>query len=131
MLATVCLFALCNSAYCVPTEAPKPAKEVKEPKDIKEAATASKDVKDAVKAAKDAKKTKKECAKDCGTTYDPICAHDPADAKAKPKTFGSQCALDVANCEMSTSKFYSFIFLFSLTLEGSNKQICQILKLKV
>lgn len=76
-------------------------KDVKEPKDIKEAATASKDVKDAIKAAKEAKK---KCTRDCGTQYDPICAHDPADASSKPRTFGTQCALDIHNCEMGTSK---------------------------
>ncbi|KOC59158.1 hypothetical protein WH47_11234, partial [Habropoda laboriosa] len=78
------------------------AKEVKEPKEIKEAATASKDVKEAVKAAKEAKKTKKECGKDCWDNYDPICVHDPNDTSVKSITFGSQCALDVYNCEMGT-----------------------------
>ena len=82
-------------------------KDVKEPKDIKEAATASKDVKDAIKAAKEAKKNKKDCARDCGTDYDPVCAHDPVDSSFKPRTFGTQCALDIHNCEMGTSKHES------------------------
>ncbi|XP_047366987.1 uncharacterized protein LOC124955904 [Vespa velutina] len=77
-------------------------KEIKEPKDIKESAAASKDVKDAIKAAKEAKKNKKDCARECGTVYDPICAHDPSDANIKPRTFGTQCAMEVHNCEMGS-----------------------------
>ncbi|KZC11085.1 hypothetical protein WN55_02446, partial [Dufourea novaeangliae] len=80
------------------TAVPKP---IKEPKEIKETATASKDLKDAVKAAKEAKKNKKDCAKEC-TEYDPICVHDPRNVNFKPRTFGSQCALDVYNCEMGS-----------------------------
>lgn len=75
-------------------------KPVKEPKEIKEAATASKDV----KAAKEAAKKKKDCARECGTAYEPICAHDPNDATSKPRTFGTECALNVHNCEMGTSE---------------------------
>lgn len=98
-LVTVCIFALCNDASAVPSDMDK-AKDVKEP------AVASKDVKDAIKAAKDQKKTKKECAKDCGTAYDPVCAHDPSNPSFKPRSFGTQCAMDVVNCEMGTSKFF-------------------------
>lgn len=75
-------------------------KPVKEPKEIKEAATASKDV----KAAKEAAKKKKDCVRECGTAYEPICAHDPNDAASKPRTFGTECALNVHNCEMGTSE---------------------------
>ncbi|XP_066596039.1 U-Kazal-Dg21.2 [Prorops nasuta] len=95
-----------DGAYAMPAEkdAAGAVKDVKEPKDIKEAATASKDVKDAVKAAKEAKKTKKECIRDCGKNYEPVCAHDPSNATVIPRTFGTQCAMEVANCEMG-SKF--------------------------
>lgn len=100
------MFAFCEDAYALPDNVKlDTAKEVKEPKDIKEAATASKDVKDAIKAAKEAKKNKKDCARDCGNDYDPVCAHDPADASFKPRTFGTQCALDIYNCEMGSSKY--------------------------
>lgn len=76
-------------------------RDIKEPKDIREAATASKDVRDAINAAKEAKK---DCSRDCGPDYDPFCAHDPANSNIKPRTFGSQCALDNYNCDMGTSK---------------------------
>lgn len=79
-------------------------KEMKEIKDIKEAATVSKDIKDAIKAAKEAKKNKKDCPNECRDEYDPVCVHDPADSNFKPRTFGTQCAVDVYNCEMGTSK---------------------------
>ncbi|XP_017889411.2 uncharacterized protein LOC108630572 [Ceratina calcarata] len=98
-LIVACAFALLLEVDAVPADE---AKQVKEPKEIKDAATASKDVKDAVKAAKEAKKNRKDCAKECGTAYDPICAHDPNDGSFKPRTFGTQCALDVHNCEMGT-----------------------------
>ncbi|XP_076632089.1 uncharacterized protein LOC143347083 [Colletes latitarsis] len=81
------------------TVAPKPVKDLKE---IKETATASKDLKDVIKAGKEAQKNKKDCLKMCGTDYDPICVHDPNDPNYKPRTFGSQCALDFHNCEMGT-----------------------------
>lgn len=57
-----------------------------------------------IKDVKAAKEAKKKCAKDCGTNYDPICAHDPLNPNLKPRTFGTQCAMDVVNCEMGTSK---------------------------
>lgn len=105
-LIAICAFAFLEKAEAVPsdgtTASPKP---IKEPKEMKEAASASKDVKDAVKAAKDAKKSKKDCAKECSAEYDPICVHDPNDATLKPRTFGSSCALDVYNCEMGKSKW--------------------------
>lgn len=97
----VLLLAVALAVVVASSAVPAGMKEVKEPKDIKEAATTSKDVKDAIKAAKEAKKNKKNCAKEC-SAYDPICAHDPADTNFKPRTFGSQCALDVHNCEMGT-----------------------------
>ncbi|XP_018309143.1 uncharacterized protein [Mycetomoellerius zeteki] len=102
--AFLSMFTLCEETYAFPdeTKVDTTMKDVKEPKDIKEAATASKDVKDAIKAAKEAKKSKKDCARDCGTDYDPICAHDPVDSSFKPRTFGTQCALDIHNCEMGT-----------------------------
>lgn len=96
------MFAFCEETYAFPDDTKIDTKDIKEPKDIKEAATASKDVKDAIKAAKEAKKNKKDCARDCGTDYDPVCAHDPTDASFKPRTFGTQCALDIHNCEMGT-----------------------------
>ncbi|KYN34905.1 hypothetical protein ALC56_10873 [Trachymyrmex septentrionalis] len=98
------MFTLCEETYAFPdeTKVDTTMKDVKEPKDIKEAATASKDVKDAIKASKEAKKNKKDCARDCGTDYDPVCAHDPVDSSFKPRTFGTQCALDIHNCEMGT-----------------------------
>lgn len=97
------MFTFCEDTYAFPDD-PANLKEVKGPKDIKEAATASKDVKDAVKAAKEAKKSKKDCARECGENVDPVCAHDPADSNFKPRTFGTQCALDVYNCEMGASE---------------------------
>ncbi|XP_050448889.1 uncharacterized protein LOC126850207 [Cataglyphis hispanica] len=101
--AFLSMFTFCEDTYALPDDAKTTTmKEIKEPKDIKEAATASKDVKDAIKAAKDAKKNKKDCARECGNDYDPICVHDPADSNFKPRTFGTQCALDVYNCEMGT-----------------------------
>ncbi|XP_012222397.1 uncharacterized protein [Linepithema humile] len=100
-LAFLSMFAFCENTYAFPDETGATnLKDVKGPKDIKEAATASKDVKDAIKAAKEAKKSKKDCARDCGINVDPVCAHDPADSNFKPRTFGTQCALDVYNCEM-------------------------------
>ncbi|XP_029162934.1 uncharacterized protein LOC114934443 [Nylanderia fulva] len=101
--AFLSMFTFCENTYALPDDAKATTlKEIKEPKDIKEAATASKDIKDAIKAAKEAKKNKKDCARECGTDYDPICVHDPADSNFKPRTFGTQCALDVHNCEMGT-----------------------------
>ncbi|KAK0086288.1 hypothetical protein PV325_003434 [Microctonus aethiopoides] len=104
---TLCVFALCNNAHASPTSTDddkiKDTKSKDPPKDIKEiksTATASKDVKEAIKNAKDAKKMKKDCANECGAAYDPICAHDPTNSAFKPRTFASQCALDVVNCEM-------------------------------
>lgn len=106
------MFTLCEETYAFPDDAKinTTMKDIKEPKDIKEAATASKDVKDAVKAAKEAKKSKKDCARDCGTDYDPVCAHDPVDSSFKPRTFGTQCALDIYNCEMGTSKHMQAVY---------------------
>ncbi|XP_025154833.1 uncharacterized protein LOC112588553 [Harpegnathos saltator] len=102
-MAFLSMFTFCEEGYALPDDAKATTmKEIKEPKEIKEAATASKDVKDAIKAAKEAKKSKKDCARECGDFYDPVCAHDPADANFKPRTFGTQCALDVHNCEMGT-----------------------------
>lgn len=99
------MFTFCEEGYALPEDSKMVnLKNVKEPKEIKEAATASKDVKDAIKAAKEAKKSKKDCARDCGDDDDPICVHDPADSNFKPRTFNTQCALDVHNCEMGTSK---------------------------
>ena len=66
---------------------------------------ASKDVKDAIQKAKEAKKSKKNCARDCSTKYEPVCVHDPINASYKPRTFGSQCAMEVQNCEMGTSEY--------------------------
>ncbi|XP_011693303.1 PREDICTED: agrin [Wasmannia auropunctata] len=99
--AFLSMFTFCEDTYALPDEAGKvdTMKNVKEPKDIKEAATPSKEVKDAIKAAKDAKKNKKDCQRDCGTNYDPVCAHDPTDSSVKTRTFGTQCNLDVHNCE--------------------------------
>ncbi|XP_076165737.1 uncharacterized protein LOC143145852 [Ptiloglossa arizonensis] len=99
-----CVFAfLVEDVRGVPSERTTIVpKQIKEPKEIKEAATASKELKDAVKAAKEAKKNKKDCLKECGPDFDPICVHDPNDPTYKPRTFGSQCALDVHNCEMGT-----------------------------
>lgn len=104
-MAFVSMFTFCEEAYALPDDAKATTmKEIKELKEIKEAATASKDVKDAIKAAKEAKKSKKDCARECGDDYDPVCVHDPADSNFKPRTFGTQCALDTHNCEMGTSK---------------------------
>lgn len=105
-MAFLSMFTFCEEGYALPEDAKATTmKDIKEPKDIKEAATASKDVKDAIKAAKEAKKNKKDCARECGNDYDPVCAHDPADPNVKPRTFGTQCTLDVHNCEMGTSKY--------------------------
>ncbi|KAK9308871.1 hypothetical protein QLX08_001285 [Tetragonisca angustula] len=100
-LVVVCALAIIESTSAVPTDTTTTVstKRVKEPKEIKETATASKDVKAAKEAAK---RNKKDCAKECGLEYDPICVHDPNDANFKPRTFGTQCALDVHNCEMGT-----------------------------
>lgn len=106
-MAFLSMFTLCEETYAFPDDAKATTiKEIKEPIDIKEVA---KDAKDIIKAAKEdsikaAKKNKKECAKECGNDYDPVCVHDPADSNFKPRTFGTQCALDVHNCEMGTSK---------------------------
>lgn len=102
-LAFLSMFTFCEDTYAFPDDTTN-LKDAKGIKDIKEAATASKDVKDAVKAAKEAKKNKKDCARDCGDNYDPICAHDPADSNFKPRTFGTQCALDIYNCEIGASE---------------------------
>ncbi|XP_012252745.1 uncharacterized protein LOC105684163 [Athalia rosae] len=100
MKVTIAFVLLCACVvYALPTEKSVTPKDVKEPKEIKEAATASKDVKDAIKAAKDAKKTKKECAKPCADLYEPVCAHSATDVNVKPVTFGSLCAMEVHNCE--------------------------------
>lgn len=110
------MFAFSERTTAFPTDTKAGGqKEIKEPKDIKESATASKDVKDAIKAAKETKKNKKDCARECGTVYDPICAHDPSDANIKPRTFGTQCAMEVHNCEMGSSEYIiesnlSFLF---------------------
>ncbi|KAL0119323.1 hypothetical protein PUN28_009713 [Cardiocondyla obscurior] len=106
------MFTLCEETYAFPgndtqllSNATMDTKEFNKEafdKTIKETATASKDVKDAIKVAKETKKSKKDCARDCGTDYDPVCVHDPADSSFKPRTFGSPCALDVQNCEMGT-----------------------------
>ncbi|KAL2737635.1 uncharacterized protein V1478_001721 [Vespula squamosa] len=101
-LAFAILFAFSERTTAFPTDTKTGQKEIKELKDIKESAAASKDVKDAIKAAKEAKKNKKECVRECGTVYDPICAHDPSDANIKPRTFGTQCAMEVHNCEMGS-----------------------------
>ncbi|XP_024888302.1 uncharacterized protein LOC143895824 [Temnothorax americanus] len=100
--AFLSMYTLCEETYALPDDVKinNTMKDIKEPKDIKEAATASKDVKDAIKTAKEAKKNKKDCARECGIEYDPVCAHDPVDSSLKPKTFGTQCALDLYNCEM-------------------------------
>ncbi|XP_034179320.1 uncharacterized protein LOC117603881 [Osmia lignaria lignaria] len=98
-----CALAFLDETCAEPSDTTTaPSKQIKEPKEIKESATATKEVKDSVKAAKEAKKNKKDCMKECGTVHDPICAHDPNDATFKPRTFGTQCALDVHNCEMGT-----------------------------
>lgn len=118
------MFTFCEDTYAFPDDAKATTmKEIKEPKDIKEAATASKDVKDAIKAAKEAKKNKKDCARECGNDYDPICVHDPADSNFKPRTFGTQCALDVHNCEMATSKYIfekNILLIFSINNKHYN-----------
>ncbi|XP_014488829.1 PREDICTED: uncharacterized protein LOC106752004 [Dinoponera quadriceps] len=102
-MAFLSMFTFCEEGYALPDDSKvTPMKEIKEPKEIKEAATASKDVKDAIKAAKEAKKNKKDCARECGDEYDPVCVHDPMNPSFKPRTFGTQCALDVHNCEMGT-----------------------------
>ncbi|XP_046749774.1 agrin [Diprion similis] len=103
MKVTLAFVLLCACVvYALPTDKdPKaaPPKEAQDPKQVKDPATASKEVKDAIKNAKDAKKTKKECAKNCPQQYDPVCAHLPTDVNVKPITFGSQCAMEVHNCE--------------------------------
>ncbi|KAH0946831.1 hypothetical protein HN011_006363 [Eciton burchellii] len=100
-MAFLSMFAFCEEGYALPEDVKTTTvKDIKEPKEIKEAATASKDVKDAIKAAKEAKKRQKDCARECGNDYDPVCAHDPADPNVKPITFGTQCTMDVYNCEM-------------------------------
>ncbi|OXU28749.1 uncharacterized protein LOC100119245 [Nasonia vitripennis] len=91
-LGAVLLVCLVCSIEAGPTE--KPVTTAKP--------TASKEVKDAIKNAKEAKKAKKDCLKSCPTDYVPICAHDPANASFKPRTFGNQCVLDTHNCEMGT-----------------------------
>jgi len=105
-MAFLSMFAFCEEGYALPEDDVKTTtvKDIKEPKEIKEAATASKDVKDAIKAAKETKKRQKDCARECGNDYDPVCAHDPADPNVKPITFGTQCTMDVYNCEMGLSK---------------------------
>jgi hypothetical protein len=104
-MAFLSMFAFCEEGYALPEDVKTTTvKDIKEPKEIKEAATASKDVKDAIKAAKEAKKRQKDCARECGNDYDPVCAHDPADPNVKPITFGTQCTMDVYNCEMGLSK---------------------------
>lgn len=117
VLTVVAIYLCVELAHAIPADAGAKSTTMKpkDVKEIKETATASKDVKDAIKNAKEAKKTKKECVKDCGVAFDPVCAHDPAVANYKPKSFGSQCALDVHNCEMGTSE-YCQIWLFSSTL---------------
>lgn len=107
-MVVVCALAFIEETSALPTDTTTVStKRVKEPKEIKETATASKDVKAAKEAAKEAKRNKKDCAKECGAAYDPICVHDPTDANFKPRTFGTQCALDVHNCEMGTSECVS------------------------
>lgn len=112
MLAVSCIFALYTEASAKASDVGTKPKDVKEPKEIKDSATASKDVKDAIKNAKDAKK-KKDCAKPCPVAYDPVCGHDAADPASKPVTFGTLCAMEVHNCEMGKSEhFYSIFFRF-------------------
>lgn len=94
-MAFLSMFTLCEETYAFPDTTTM---------DPKETMTASKDLKDVMKATKEAKKSKKGCARECGNDYDPVCVHDPADSSFKPRTFGTQCALDVHNCEMGTSK---------------------------
>lgn len=108
-LTFACIFAMHSAAIAEPSDLGAKPKEVKEPKEIKDAATASKDVKDAIKNAK----KKKDCMKECGTAYDPICAHDPANTSTKPRSFGTLCAMEIHNCEMGTSKIFTYPSLSS------------------
>lgn len=45
---------------------------------------------------------KKECIKDCGDLYKPICAGDGS--QKDYKSFGSECVLANYNCESGNSK---------------------------
>ena len=72
---------------------------------------ASKELKDAIKKAKEEQMSKKNCAKACTMNIDPVCAHDPADANYKPRTFANSCALEVHNCEMGASEYRAIFFL--------------------
>ncbi|XP_003692060.1 uncharacterized protein LOC100868833 [Apis florea] len=99
-IVLLALVVACALVFAEAADTSSPStKPIKEIKEIKDTATASKEV----KLAKEAAKKKKDCARDCTTiTYDPICAHDPNDATFKPRTFGTECALNVYNCEMGT-----------------------------
>ena len=62
----------------------------------------SKELKEVMKAGK---KNMKDCPNDCDASgFDPVCAHDPSDSSVKPRSFGSMCAVEVANCESGSSK---------------------------
>ncbi|XP_008559043.1 uncharacterized protein LOC103579431 [Microplitis demolitor] len=91
-LVAVCIVALCNEVSGFPNE--------DKTKDMKTGSTTPKSVKDAQKNLKDVKRSKKECAKNCETTFDPVCAHDPANPNFKPRTFGNQCTMETVACEM-------------------------------
>lgn len=47
---------------------------------------------------------KKDCLKDCGEVYKPVCAGDGT-TKTTNKSFGSECVLANYNCEHEASKF--------------------------
>uniref|UniRef100_A0ABD2XFG7 Kazal-like domain-containing protein n=1 Tax=Trichogramma kaykai TaxID=54128 RepID=A0ABD2XFG7_9HYME len=91
-IAALVVICLIESSKAVPTEKPVATDKPQ----------ASKDVKDAIKRAKEEQKTKQNCRKACTDIYDPVCAHDPTNTGNKPRSFGSQCVLDVHNCEMGT-----------------------------
>lgn len=95
-MAFVSTFTFCEEIYALPLDDAASTTL----RSIDKEVTPSKDLKEVIKAGKEARKNKKNCARDCGYNYDPLCAHDPSDPTFKPRTFGSQCVLEVYNCEM-------------------------------
>lgn len=74
---------------------------------------------------------KKECLRECGDVYKPVCAGDGTGKNNK--SFGSECVLSNHNCEHDTSKsrfvnvngrFYWFVLLATAArerLEGGGR----------
>ncbi|CAG5087845.1 Protein of unknown function [Cotesia congregata] len=91
-LFAVCIVALCNEASASPAD--------DKTKEMKPGSTTPKSVKDAQKKDEKSKTFKKECVKNCPTTFEPVCAHDPANPNFKPRTLANQCTMDTVACEM-------------------------------